>query len=66
MHSIARYLSTRAWSDADEIMIREYSSSPNFLWNCAEDLVVRLGLDEVEEESRKNMYGMIERVHFAL
>lgn len=60
MDSIVRYLSAITWSDEDEIMIREYSSSPDFPRNCAEDLVVRLGLDEVEEDTRKNMHGTIE------
>ncbi|XP_024404064.1 uncharacterized protein [Physcomitrium patens] len=59
MVSVSQYVSTIKWSEADEIRIREYSSSPDFPRNHAEDLVARLGLDVSEEDCHKQLCDKI-------
>lgn len=59
MERVSLYLSTMFWSDEDEIKVREYSSSPDFPRMHLKDLVARLGLDESEESSRRQLCALI-------
>lgn len=59
MESISRYLSTVTWSAEDEVRIREYSTSPGFDRNHAQDLVERLGMDESEEDRHTQLCDVI-------
>lgn len=56
---ISLYLSTRFWSEEDEIRVREYSASPDFPRTHLKDLVARLGLDETEEDCQQQLCDLI-------
>ena len=55
MDCLSLYLSAVRWSDEDERRIRDYSSSPDFSRNHAQDLVIRLGLNAVGEDHMKKV-----------
>ena len=61
MDSILLYLSSKVWSDADERMIKLYSASPDFPQKHAQDLIVRLGMDESKEDCHRQLcvFGLL-------
>ncbi|KAG0597976.1 hypothetical protein M758_12G034600 [Ceratodon purpureus] len=61
MDSVCLYLSSKAWSDTDEVMIRLYSACLDFPRKHAEDLMLRLGMDESKEDHHKQLCDMVER-----
>jgi hypothetical protein len=61
MDSILLYLSSKAWLDTDAAMIRLYSASPDFPRKHAQDLIVRLGMDESKEECHKQLCAVVEQ-----
>jgi hypothetical protein len=61
MDSILLYLSSKVWLDTDEMMIRLYSASQDFPRKHAQDLIVRLGMDESKEECHKQLCDVVEQ-----
>lgn len=61
MGSISRYISAIPWSCEDEIRIREYSSSPDFPCEHAEDLAARLGLHMTEKDRHNHMCDLVQQ-----
>ncbi|KAG0609894.1 hypothetical protein M758_7G022100 [Ceratodon purpureus] len=61
MDSIALYLSSKLWSDTDEMAIRIYATRHDFPRNHAEDLVARLGMDMSKDEWHEQLCDMIEQ-----
>lgn len=67
MDSILLHISSKFWTDSDELMIRLYSVAPDFPRNHAQDLVVRLGMDESEKARHEKMCDVVEQlIHSAL
>lgn len=62
MDSILLYISSKLWSDAEELMIKLYSSSSDFPRSHAQDLVVRLGTDESEEDCHGQVCDIVEQL----
>ena len=61
MDSILLYLSSKVWSDADERMIKLYSASPDFPRKHAQDLTLRLRMDESKEDCHRQLCDAVEQ-----
>jgi hypothetical protein len=58
MESVSLFLSSKQWSETEEMVIRMYATGQDFR---AQDLVVRLGMDESREECHKQLCDVVEQ-----